>query len=269
MALNSVAQTAGLFKMFVIIHFLELTILLIYIIVSTCCKKKRSKQRSQSSNSTLSSESDNEENIMNKVDLGAEKDEECSFNVRGRVQEPNPVYGVGQYPVLAATDDGTGLVCNMQSSFSKKAKNHYINGNAKQLLKERFDLAIEFIQQNASSLKINFPENKFMLHISPSVIEKNGFSGGAAIVTCLLSQILGRPAKKDTAIIGGIFVNGNIEHVLGLPDKLCAAKRNGIKMVILPNNMRKDFEQLNEEETKGIIIEFVDNYFDAIRLLFP
>ena len=88
------------------------------------------------------------------------------------------------------------------------------------------------------------------------------------ITTALLSLAMDKPVRSDVAMSGEISLNGHVLPVGGIKEKILAAKRAGINTIILPNDNKKDWDELSEEVREGVDIHFAVVYDDVFKLAF-
>lgn len=107
------------------------------------------------------------------------------------------------------------------------------------------------------------------VHIPDLSVPKDGPSAGVTITSALLSLALNRSVPANVAMTGEISLRGKILPVGGIREKILAAQRNGITWIILPYHNRHDFEGLSNEITKHLQVNFVEDYREVFRILFP
>merc|ERR1712128_207788 len=113
-----------------------------------------------------------------------------------------------------------------------------------------------------------FGDNKFHLHVPEGATPKDGPSAGVTIVTALLSLALDKPVKKDLAITGELSLRGRVLPVGGIKEKVIAAKRAGVRTVVLPNDNRKDFDDLPDLIKADVEVHFAENYDEVYKIAF-
>lgn len=106
------------------------------------------------------------------------------------------------------------------------------------------------------------------LHVPEGATPKDGPSAGVTITTALLSLALNRPVVRDLAMTGEISLTGKVMPVGGIKEKIIAAKRSGVRTVILPEENRKDFDELADYIREDITVHFVSQYEDVFRVAF-
>ncbi|MBM3710412.1 MAG: endopeptidase La, partial [Actinobacteria bacterium] len=93
----------------------------------------------------------------------------------------------------------------------------------------------------------------------------DGPSAGVAITTSLLSALTGIPVLRDVGMTGEITLRGRVLPIGGLKEKLLAAKRAGLKTVILPLKNKKDLEEVPQNITRGLNLLFAENIDDVVK----
>ncbi|XP_076465316.1 lon protease homolog, mitochondrial-like [Babylonia areolata] len=147
-----------------------------------------------------------------------------------------------------------------------------VTGNLGNVMKESIHLAYSFAK---TFMSLKFPDNQVLqkanlhLHVPEGATPKDGPSAGCAVASALLSLALGKPAVQNMAMTGEISLTGMVLPVGGIKEKTIAAKRAGIKTIILPEDNRKDFTDLPEFITKGLDVHFVEDYDTIFKMVFP
>nr|XP_049702637.1 lon protease homolog, mitochondrial isoform X2 [Helicoverpa armigera] len=119
-----------------------------------------------------------------------------------------------------------------------------------------------------------YPENKFLntshihLHVPEGATPKDGPSAGATIATALTSLALRRAVRHDLAMTGEISLTGRVLPVGGIKEKIIAAKRAGVSCVILPEENRRDFDDLPSFIRDKVDIHFVSHIEDVLKVAF-
>jgi len=163
-----------------------------------------------------------------------------------------------------------GDILFVESSLSKgKGHKLTLTGNLGDVMKESAMLALEYIHAHAAQYKI--PEEMFEnwnvhVHVPQGAIPKDGPSAGITMVTSLVSAFTQRKVKKNLAMTGEITLRGKVLPVGGIKEKLLAAKRAGIKEVILCRENRKDVEEIKEDYLKGLTFHYVEDISEVVEL---
>lgn len=118
------------------------------------------------------------------------------------------------------------------------------------------------------------PDNSFFddtdihMHVPEGATPKDGPSAGVTMVTAMLSLALDRPIKSDLAMTGEISLTGKVLSVGGIKEKTMAARRAGISTIILPEDCRRDFEELPDYLKEGLDVHFATEYSDVYDVAF-
>jgi ATP-dependent Lon protease len=100
--------------------------------------------------------------------------------------------------------------------------------------------------------------------VPAGAVPKDGPSAGVAMVTALASLLTGRAARHDVAMTGEITLRGKVLPVGGIKEKVLAAKRAGIRRVVLPERNRRDVEEIAKHLIEGLELVYVDSIDDAL-----
>jgi ATP-dependent Lon protease len=170
---------------------------------------------------------------------------------------------------LAWTSVG-GEILVVESSLSKgKGSKLTLTGNLGDVMKESAMLALEYIHAHAGQFGISedFFENwNVHVHVPEGAIPKDGPSAGVTMVTSLVSAFTQRKVKPNLAMTGEITLRGKVLPVGGIKEKILAAKRAGIKTIILCSENKKDIGEIKEEYLKGLEFHYVDDISQVIKL---
>lgn len=172
---------------------------------------------------------------------------------------------------LAWTSVG-GEILYVETSLSAGKGKFSITGNLGEVMKESATIALEYLKSHASEIGLKteiFDKWDVHIHVPEGAIPKDGPSAGITMATALASIFTQRKVKKNLAMTGEITLRGKVLPVGGIKEKILAAKRAGIKEVILSEQNRKNLEEINEIYLKGLTFHFVKNVGDvfAIALL--
>jgi len=123
------------------------------------------------------------------------------------------------------------------------------------------------IHTNINAIEKDFFDNvDIHVHVPADAIPKDGPSTGIAIATAIVSALTGRPVKKEIAMTGEVTLSGLVLPVGGIREKVLAARREGIKRVILPARNRLDVKEIPRDLVKGIRFSFIENIEEAVDL---
>ena len=169
---------------------------------------------------------------------------------------------------LAWTSVG-GDILFIESSLSKGKGQLSITGNIGKIMKESATLSLEFLKANSEIYEIDsklFQENNVHIHVPEGATPKDGPSAGITIFTSLVSAFTKRLVKDKIAMTGEITLRGKVLPVGGIKEKLLAAKRSGIKEIILSKQNEKDVKIINKQYLKDMTFHYVDNMHDVISI---
>ncbi|MDR3194114.1 MAG: endopeptidase La [Tannerella sp.] len=163
-----------------------------------------------------------------------------------------------------------GEILFVESSLSKgKGSKLTITGNLGEVMKESAVLALEYVHAHAEYFDI--PEDLFEnrnvhIHVPEGAIPKDGPSAGVTMVTSLVSVYTQRKVKPNLAMTGEITLRGKVLPVGGIKEKILAAKRAGIKEIILSQENRKDISEIKASYLDGVTFHYVTNIAEVIQL---
>jgi ATP-dependent Lon protease len=163
-----------------------------------------------------------------------------------------------------------GEILFIESSLSKgKAQKLTLTGNLGEVMKESAVIALEYIRAHASKLGIEdciFDHWNVHIHVPEGAIPKDGPSAGVTMVTSLVSSFTQRKVRKNLAMTGEITLRGRVLPVGGIKEKILAAKRAGIKEIILSEENRKDINDIKELYLNGLTFHFVKDIKEVLNI---
>jgi len=143
-----------------------------------------------------------------------------------------------------------------------------LTGSLGDVMRESAEAARSWLRSPSTDLGLDarrFEDSDLHLHVPSGAVPKDGPSAGIAMVTSLASLMTGRPAHPDVAMTGEITLRGKVLPVGGIKEKLLAAKRAGIRMVVLPERNRRDVEEITPELLKGLDLAYVATIEEALE----
>lgn len=157
---------------------------------------------------------------------------------------------------LAWTSVG-GCTLNVEVNILKGKGNFKITGNVGKVMEESYNAALSYIRANAEELGVNidFERTDVHIHIPEGATPKDGPSAGITMATAMVSAMKKVPIRSDIAMTGEISIRGKVMPIGGLKEKVLAAKRAGVKKIIIPVENAPDLEEIPEYGKENI--EFV------------
>ena len=178
------------------------------------------------------------------------------------VQSPGVAIG------LAWTSIG-GEILFIEVSLNKGNGRLQLTGNLGEVMKESASTALSYLKAHAEHLGIDpelFEKNDIHVHIPEGAIPKDGPSAGVTMLSALTSAFVGRSLKPFLAMTGEITLRGKVLPVGGIKEKILAARRAGIKEVILCKDNRKHVEEIEPEFISGLSFHYVDRMEEVLKL---
>ncbi len=143
-----------------------------------------------------------------------------------------------------------------------------LTGQLGDVMKESAMAAISYIKANADKFKIDyslFKETDIHIHVPEGAIPKDGPSAGITMATAVISALTNVPVRKDVAMTGEITITGRVLPIGGLKEKLLAAKRAGIKRVVLSTKNRPDASKIDPKIIRTMEIVYADKIEDVVK----
>jgi ATP-dependent Lon protease len=138
-------------------------------------------------------------------------------------------------------------------------------------MKESARIALSYLRSARGRYQFlvnDLGKTDFHVHVPEGAIPKDGPSAGITLAASLLSTLCQKPPKPGIAMTGELTLTGRILPIGGLKEKLLAAVRNGMEKVLLPEDNREDWEELDKDIRDAVTVEFVDNADKAFDILF-
>lgn len=169
---------------------------------------------------------------------------------------------------LAWTPVG-GDILFIESSLSKGKGKLEITGNLGKVMKESSAIAMNYIKANSDTLGIDvsvFDQYDVHIHVPEGATPKDGPSAGITMLTALTSLFTQRKVMNKLAMTGEITLRGKVLPVGGIKEKILAAKRAGIKEIILCIDNRKDIEEIHDRYLKGLTFHYVNEMQEVLDI---
>jgi len=191
--------------------------------------------------------------------LGAQKYSESNIK-----REPTVGYAVG----LAWTDFG-GVVLPVEVAPLKGRGRLTLTGSIGEVMRESATAALSYIRQHHTSFGLKegfFDKLELHVHLPEGAVPKEGPSAGITMTTAILSTLTDIPVRTDIAMTGEITLSGDVLAIGGLNEKLLAAKRMGIREIIIPEANRKDLSDIQADLLDGLKLHFVKSIREVLKL---
>ncbi len=169
---------------------------------------------------------------------------------------------------LAWTQNG-GDILFIETSLSPGKEKLTLTGNLGDVMKESAVIALEYLKSNATKIGIEpekFTKNNIHIHVPEGATPKDGPSAGITILTALTSIFMNKKVRSNIAMTGEITLRGKVLPVGGIKEKILAAKRAGIKEIILCQSNKKDIDDINPNYLEGLEFHYVDTMFEVLDI---
>jgi ATP-dependent Lon protease len=179
--------------------------------------------------------------------------------------------GVGVMTGLAWTAMGGATLAVECSRIHTLSRSFQLTGQLGDVMKESATIAYGHIMSNLERFGADpkfFNESMIHLHVPEGATPKDGPSAGVTMASALLSLALNKAPKPGFAMTGELTLTGQVLPVGGIREKLIAAKRIGIKKIILPEDNRRDYDELPEYVRSGVDVYFAEHFDDVREVLF-
>ncbi|MBI5409086.1 MAG: endopeptidase La [Nitrospirae bacterium] len=176
---------------------------------------------------------------------------------------------IGVATGLVWTEVG-GAIIFVEAAKMKGKGELILTGSLGNVMRESAQAALSYIRSNAAAFNIDenfFESQDIHVHVPAGAIPKDGPSAGATIAISLISLLTGRPARRDVAVSGELTLTGRILPVGGAKEKLLAARRAGVKSVVMPFKNRVDLDNLPQDVKKGLELHLADRIEDIVELV--
>jgi ATP-dependent Lon protease len=173
---------------------------------------------------------------------------------------------VGVVTGLAWTETG-GDVLYIEATTMRGKGNLTLTGHLGDVMKESAHAALTYVRSRAGELGISldtFSKTDVHIHVPAGAIPKDGPSAGVTMATALASVFTSKPVKKDLAMTGEVTLRGRVLPIGGLKEKTLAARRAGIKTMIVPKQNQKDLDEIPKNVKKGMQFIFVETMDEVI-----
>jgi ATP-dependent Lon protease len=186
--------------------------------------------------------------------------------MKDRTKDPGVAIGLAWTPV-------GGDVLFVEASRMPGASQLTITGQLGDVMKESARIALSWFRANAAEYGVDpnfYKDAELHLHVPAGAIPKDGPSAGVTMVAALASELSGRPLRNDVAMTGEITLSGRVLPVGGIKEKVLAARRVGIKEVIMPKQNEKNMlEDLTPLQRVDLTVHYVTTIDEVLKLVLP
>ena len=197
-----------------------------------------------------------------------------------QAEDIKEILGVSSQPRIYENNDYAGVVTGLawtqyggeilfvESTISKGKGNLSLTGNLGKVMKESATISLEYIKSNAKLLNIKesiFNDYNFHLHVPEGATPKDGPSAGVTMITSLVSLLSQRKVRSKLAMTGEITLRGKVLPVGGIKEKILAAKRAKINLIILPSDNKKNVDEIDKKYLKGLNFFYVENILEVVE----
>ena len=175
---------------------------------------------------------------------------------------------IGVATGLAWTESGGDII--YVEATTMKGKGHLtLTGQLGDIMKESAQAALSYVRSRSKKLGINdeiYSKTDIHIHVPAGAIPKDGPSAGITMATSIASAFTGKPVNKNIAMTGEVTLRGRVLPIGGLKEKTLAAKRMGIKKVIIPKRNKKDLEDIPKYVKKDMEFVFAETMDDVLNV---
>jgi ATP-dependent Lon protease len=162
-----------------------------------------------------------------------------------------------------------GDILYVEATMMEGQKSLVLTGQLGDVMKESAHAALSYLRANAKSLGISedFYKNRDLhIHVPAGAIPKDGPSAGVTLLTALASLVTARPVRPKLSMTGEVTLRGSVLPVGGIKEKVLAARRSGIKHIILPQGNKHDLDEIPEKIRKSLTFHLVSKMDDVLDL---
>ncbi len=162
-----------------------------------------------------------------------------------------------------------GEILFIETSLSDGKGELKLTGNLGNVMKESASTALTYLQSNANKYKLDkklFEKKNIHIHVPEGAVPKDGPSAGITMMTAIASALTGKRVKPFLAMTGEITLRGQVLPVGGIKEKVLAAKRAGLKEIILCSQNEKDVQEIEADFIKGIKFHYVKNMGQVLEM---
>ena len=173
----------------------------------------------------------------------------------------HPYFGI----IIRACMDRPEARFFIETVFTKGNGKLTITGQLGDVMKESAAIAVTLVKELYPEKAELFAKNDLHIHVPAGAVPKDGPSAGITLVTALSSLVSGKPVNPEIAMTGEVSLRGGIMPIGGLPEKLMAAQRAGVKKVYIPKDNMRDLEGVAAEVKEKLTIIPVKKVTDVLK----
>ncbi|MEW6264824.1 MAG: endopeptidase La [Thermodesulfobacteriota bacterium] len=175
---------------------------------------------------------------------------------------------IGVATGMVWSENGGDLVF-IEATIMRGRSNLILTGSLGEVMQESAQAALSYIRAHTDQFGLDrefFENQDIHVHVPAGAIPKDGPSAGLTIAVALLSLLLRRPARRDVALTGELTLSGRLLPVGGIREKVLAAKRAGVAVVVFPEKNRPDFSELPLEAYEGLRVVLVNSLEEILEI---
>ena len=190
----------------------------------------------------------------------------------GKPRYSNEIYKTANMPGVAVGLAWTyvgGEILFLETSISEGKGELKLTGNLGNVMKESASTALTYLQSNAKRYGIDhklFEKRNIHVHVPEGAVPKDGPSAGVTMMTSIASALTGKKVKPFLAMTGEITLRGQVLPVGGIKEKVLAAKRAGLKEILLCWQNEKDVQEIDASFIKGIKFHYVKTMNQVLEI---
>jgi ATP-dependent Lon protease len=172
---------------------------------------------------------------------------------------------------LAWTETG-GTILPVETKSYEGSGELTITGNLGDVMKESARIALSYLRSEEKNLKFlvkDIGKRDFHIHVPEGAIPKDGPSAGITLAASILSTLCGKAPRAGIVMTGELTLTGRVLSIGGLKEKILAAIRNGMEKVLLPEDNKEEWNELDKDIRSSIQAEFITSAHEAFTRLFP
>ncbi len=192
--------------------------------------------------------------------------------ILGKPKYSNDIYKTVNMPGVAVGLAWTyvgGDILFIETSLSDGKGELKLTGNLGNVMKESATTALTYLQSNAAKYKLDsklFEKKNIHIHVPEGAVPKDGPSAGITMMVSIASALTGKRVKPYLAMTGEITLRGQVLPVGGIKEKVLAAKRAGLKEIIVCSQNEKDVEEIDKEFIRGVKFHYVKKMNEVIEI---